>query len=58
MRAVPSPTEDDGLNLSQAWIDPDVYPRSMPGIEPDLEELIQDALSLYLETVRVTGPVN
>ncbi len=58
MRAATSPREDDGLNPSQAWIDPEIYPVSMPGNDPELEELIQDALSLYVETVRVSGVVN
>lgn len=58
MRAATGPREDDGLNLSQAWIDPEVYSETLPGTEPELEELIRDALSLYLETVRVSSVVN
>jgi hypothetical protein len=45
------PLEDDGLNESQPRPVPDGEPAAILDDVPEIEDLIEDARSLYLETV-------
>ena len=46
-----APLEDDGLNESQPLPTPDGEPATVLDDGPEIEDLIEDARSLYLETV-------
>ena len=46
-----APLEDDGLNESQPWPTPDKEPAEILYDSPEIEDLIDDARALYLETV-------
>jgi hypothetical protein len=43
--------EDDGQNESQPWPTPEGEPVPILDDGPEIEDLIEDARSLYLETV-------
>jgi hypothetical protein len=47
-----APLEDDGLNESQPWPTPDGEPVPILDDGPEIEDLIEDARSLYLVTVK------
>ena len=49
--AFAAPMEDDGLNESQPWPTPDGEPTAVLDDSPEIEDLIEDLRSLYLETV-------
>ena len=46
-----APLEDDGLNESQPWPTPTGEPAEVLDDGPEIEDLIEDARALYLETV-------
>ena len=46
-----APLEDDGQNESQSWPTPGEEPAAILDIGPEIEDLIEDARALYLETV-------
>ena len=46
-----APLEDDGLNESQPSPTPDGEPAAILDDSPEIEDLIEDARALYLETV-------
>ena len=46
-----APMEDDGQNESQPWPTPDGEPVPVLDDGPEIEDLIEDVRSLYLETV-------
>ena len=46
-----APLEDDGQNESQPWPTPDGEPAAILDDGPEIEDLIEDARALYLETV-------
>jgi hypothetical protein len=46
-----APLEDDGLNESQPWPTPNGEPAVLLDDSPEIEDLIDDARALYLETV-------
>ncbi len=46
-----APLEDDGLNESQPWRTPEGEPAAILDDGPEIEDLIDDARALYLETV-------
>ena len=50
-----APVDDDGLNESQPWPTPTGEPVAILGDGPEIEDLIEDARSLYLETVESTS---
>lgn len=46
-----APMEDDGQNESQPWPTPDGEPAAILDDGPEIEDLIEDVRTLYLETV-------
>ena len=46
-----APLEDDGQNESQPWPTPEAEPTAALADGPEIEDLIEDARALYLETV-------
>ena len=46
-----APLGDDGLNESQPWHPPEGEPAAILDDSPEIEDLIEDARALYLETV-------